>query len=519
MLAFAEREHQSEFRDAIKAEFDSLMSLGVFSAPMDLPPGHKALGTKLVLRIKDPEAPGAPPRFKARLVGKGFLQVADKDYHSTYAPVAAFNSLRVLLHVLAVGDYEIDAIDVKTAFLHAPLQEEIYINVPEHYPNPVEGGGKVLRLLKSLYGLKQAPRDWHQLLHGHLLAFGLAPTKSEPCIYTGIVHGAPCFVLLYVDDMLVCAPTRDGQAAIKRHIFHKFPCTDRGPLNIFLGITCTRDRQRRTIALSQASKVQDVVAAYGGQAIAKVPAHPHQPLRKDQSAVSKEDKQAMADIPYREALGRLLYLAITTRPDIATAVSMAGRFAQDPGQPHWQAVLEIVAYLKGAQGLSLVLGGVESGVQPHAFADADWGGDTDTRRSRTGSALFINRACVCWASRLQPTVALSSTEAEYLALTATAQDVLWLRNLLGELGHEQHGPTIIYQDNLSTITTASNPKQHRGTKHIDVRAHFIRDVIEGRKVRLEYKGTGDMIADIFTKALPHPAFARHRAGLGMCTSK
>ena len=142
--------------------------------------------------------------------------------------------------------------------------------------------------------------------------------------------------------------------------------------------------------------------------------------------------------------------------------------------------------------------------------------DQDTGRSRSGHVIFLGKGPVIWSSKLQDTVALSSAEAEYLALSAAAKDVLWARSLAGELGFVQHDATRVMQDNKSTIAMATLNKQHKGIKHINIRHHFIRDYIaHHQKITLLKIPTGEMVADLLTKALAYPAFARHRAGLGL----
>jgi hypothetical protein len=226
----------------------------------------------------------------------------------------------------------------------------------------------------------------------------------------------------------------------------------------------------------------------------------------------KESKE-MENVPYKSILGQLLFIAITARPDIATAVSACGKFAHKPGKSHWNALLKILSYLQGTKDLCLVLGGTEEKVELRAFSDADWAGDIDKRKSRSGFVVLMNQSPIIWSSKLQSSVALSSTEAEYIALSLTSRDVIWCRALLEELGFAQQSPTTIYEDNDSCIKIAQSAKQLPGVKHIDVRHHFIRDRVTSQEIQLKRKRTGDMVADIFTKQLPFPTFKKHRGHL------
>ena len=208
-------------------------------------------------------------------------------------------------------------------------------------------------------------------------------------------------------------------------------------------------------------------------------------------------------------------IAITARPDIATAVSVCGKFADNPGKEHWQALLQIVKYLQGTRTMRLKLGNAKQ-ISLSACADADWAGDIDGRNSRTGYTISIGNSVIAWSSKLQTSVAQSSIEAEYVALTECARTVIWCRTLLEEMGFPQHKPSVIAQDNRNTMTIATSYKQHPGIKHIDTKHHFIRDrVLNIKDIELAKRPTQEMEADLLTKPLPYPAFSKLRNKLGL----
>ncbi len=211
-------------------------------------------------------------------------------------------------------------------------------------------------------------------------------------------------------------------------------------------------------------------------------------------------------------LTRVLYLS-TCRPDIATAISICGQFAQNPGLPHWKALLRIAAYLATTKNFALQLGGISNEMVLTAYSDADWGGDLNHRRSRTGFVVLLNNSPVVWVSKLQISISLSSTESEYVALSMCAKDVIWARNLLEQIGFMQKNPTTIYEDNGSCIKIAESRKNHPGVKHITIRYHFIRYQIEAGLIKLQQKSTLEMLADTLTKELPMISFAKHRNAL------
>ena len=225
------------------------------------------------------------------------------------------------------------------------------------------------------------------------------------------------------------------------------------------------------------------------------------PLTESMSPTTEAERVDMARVPYRSAVGSLMYAMVATRPDIAAAVSAVSRFMENPGSEHWTAVKHIMRYLKNTADWVLTLG---SGckLQLVGYCDADWaGGDLDGRRSTTGYTFSLGSGSIVWSSKRQPTVALSTTEAEYMATTNAAREAIWLRRLLGELGYTQAEPTVIYSDNQGSIKLAHNPVHHSRTKHIDVQHHFVRELVESNVVALRYCPTDANVADVLTKPL------------------
>ena len=236
----------------------------------------------------------------------------------------------------------------------------------------------------------------------------------------------------------------------------------------------------------------------------KTPAEPNVYFTKDDCPTAAMEIDLMKKYPYRETVGRLLYISITTRPDIAPAVSAVGRYAQNPGLVHWNAVLHIVQYLKGTVDYALTLGGTSNTLTISAYADADWAGNIDDRKSRTGYLLLLGITPVIWCSKLQISVSLSSTEAEYISLSTATQEVLWLRTFLHELGYPQLSSSIIYEDNKSCIDIATNNRFNARTKHIALRHHFIKDHVKSKEIHLQRIRTTAMVTDMFTKPLAYP---------------
>ena len=507
--------HKELWENAIKEEYKSLKEKGVFSKPCQLPAGYKVLDTKIVLKLKEPEGPNSARRYKARLCARGFRQEEGVDFEFTFAPVATYHALRLFLSIMASLDYEIHTVDVKTAFLHSVLKEIIFVGIPDGFPNAHElrEKGLVLQLYKCLYGLKQSPMEWNSDLDLFLRSLGFIPCETEPCVY---VHKErKQYLLIYVDDIIVATKSLLEMKLLKKTIDERFPISDKGEISKFLNMDVFRDRILFTIYICQSTKIENVLedARLSEEDLklvrvpSKLPACPSNRLQLNEGeAVEK---------PYKGILGQALHIAITCRPDIITAVSMCGRYAKNPSYDHWRALLRILSYLNGTREKVLRLGGKFTDMKLTAYSDSDWAGDLDERRSRSGYLILMNCSPIIWASKLQVSVALSSTEAEYVALSLASRDVIWIRNLLLEFGFNQEDPTTIFEDNQSCIKIAISTKQLPGTKHIDIRHHFIRQKIASGEIKLESIGTQNMIADIFTKSLPNESFDRHIMAIGV----
>lgn len=226
-------------------------------------------------------------------------------------------------------------------------------------------------------------------------------------------------------------------------------------------------------------------------------------LTKSMCPTTPDAISEMKDTPYREAVGVLLYISLSTRPDISNAVTTVSRFNNNPGPQHWKAIKRILRYLQGTKSLGITFTRPDPLEAPIiiGFADADYAGDSDTRRSTTGYVFKLANGPVSWTSKLQQSVALSTSEAEYMSAGAATQEALWLRSLLSELGYHQRDPTVLLEDNQGCIAMSLNSGNHKRTKHIDVRHHFIRDQVHANNIILKYLPTDKMTADILTKPL------------------
>ena len=452
---------------------------------MPLPKARKSVGCKWVFKLKL-KADGSVDRHKARLVAKGYSQQQGLDFTETFAPVAKFASIRAALAIAALEDIEIHQMDVETAFLNGNLEEEIYMDQPEGFIKPGTEN-LVCKLKKSLYGLKQASRAWNSVIDKFLKEIGASKCAGDHCIYA-LEHGASrMIIILYVDDLILATNSQELLSSTKQALSNKFSMKDLGEVHYFLGIQVIRNQKDTAIWLTQRSYIEQILKQYNldqSKAVA-TPSQVGDKLSKLQEPQTQTEHEELSAIPYGNAVGSLIYAMLGTRPDIAAAVGVCSKFMANPGLQHWKAVKRILRYLQGTLDLGLKLGGRNANPSLKGYSDSDWGGSLDDRKSTTGF-VFDFSGPISWQSKRQPTVALSSTEAEYMALTQAAKEALWLQGLLSEFGIKKTRPTTILEDNQGCIALAKNPTSHARTKHIDIRHHFIRETLEAGQIKLDY---------------------------------
>jgi transposase InsO family protein len=502
------RDDHEQWQAAMESELDSIHRTGTWILT-NLPEGRQAIGCKWVFKIKR-KADGSVDRYKARLVAKGFSQKEGVDYKETFAPVAKFTSIRLLLALAAQQDYEIHQMDVKTAFLHGDLDVDIYMRQPEGFVDPSKQH-LVCLLKKSLYGLKQASRAWYHKIDTALSTLGFTALASDHCIYVERSEQLVTFIVLYVDDLLLIGNSLARLANMKRKLSNSFEMTDLGEAQFILGLQLTRDRAARTLSLSQADYVRRVVERYGMANSRPVPT----PLAMgallsatDCPAVISSTPTLLLGHTYASIVGALMYAMLGTRPDIAFAVGSLSRFNSNPGTAHWTHLKRVLRYLASTISYKLTFGGSTGNRSKESqdcivsgYSDADWATSIDDRRSISGWVFLAAGGAISWQSQRQKSVALSTVEAEYMAQSQAVKEAVWLRSLLNELGLGSNGPTTIFTDSQGAMALAKNPEYHQRSKHIDIRYHFIREQVAQGCIELIYVPTLEMAADQLTKPL------------------
>ena len=520
---------------AMQAELESIKQHGTYSLVQKPEASVNIVSCKWVFAVKAKD--GWVVRFKARLVARGFSQQYGVDFEETYSPVLKYKTLRILLSLICSLDLNLQLMDVQTAYLNAPLKETVYMSQPEGFEE--QGRGWVWLLRKALYGLKQSGREWNINLNAFVLSLGFTRLKFDSCVYLKRSRSGGLLILsVYVDDIPSGYSDADAAewAEIKQAFFEKYKIKFLGAADWFLNMRITRDRPRRLLWLDQQAYVEALLDEFGfdeSKAVATPGAQ--ETLSKAGAPSTDEEIAAMKMVPYRKAVGSLTYLANSSRPDIAHAVNYAAQFSQNPGESHWRAVKTILRYLSGTKNYALKFAGgankilgeagesnsASSPLALRAFADANWGGCLDTRRSTTGFILALGTDVLDWQSRKQSTVALSTCEAEYMAISAAAQAVAWTRGFLREIAEFGAGDAekmrseggrgsavpILYSDNKAAIAMAKNDVLHNRSKHIDIKHHFIREQVESGLITLQWIASADQLADALTKALPPRVFS------------
>ncbi|GBE85505.1 hypothetical protein SCP_0800220 [Sparassis crispa] len=436
-----------QWQQAIEKEMQNLRDHHTYDL-VEPPENTNIVGSKFIFRIKH-NANGEIESYKARLVAQGFTQVPGVDFNDTFAPVAKLASIRIILALAARHDWDVHQMDVKGAYLNAELEEDIFMKQP---PGQAKRGREhwVCHLRHMIYGLKQSGCQWFKKISTALNEMGLSRSLVDHCVFylDEDNDSITLIIALSVDDTTI-AGMNSAVLWFKTEISKHFEMTDLGEMHWILGI----------------------------------------------------EFEDMRNVPYHEAIGSLMYAALGMRPDIAFAVMALSQFMQNPGRAHWEAAKRVLRYLKGTRERWLTYGQTRDGVE--GFSDADWG-SSEHRHSISGYVFLIDGGAVSWSVKKQPVVALSSTEAEYIALTHAAKEAIWVRYLLADILDPDINKFALrlHTDNRSAIALAKDNAYHARMKHIDIRYHFLHEAVDSAIIILLYRRTEDMPADLFTKSLP-----------------
>ncbi|QRW15624.1 Gag-Pol polyprotein/retrotransposon [Rhizoctonia solani] len=446
-------------------------------------------------------------RYKVRLVTKGFSQRPGIDFEDTSSPVANSDSTRALLAKGTSKNYNIIQLNIKTAFLHGKIKEEIYMEQPKGFEdNPVK---YVWRLEKALYGLKQAARAFYSRLRKVLEQIGFTRCNSNHAVFHRQNKNNIAFIVAHVDDMLLIGKPCTFLEEIKSEMAKVFELVNLGEPKMFAGVSIRRDCNARTLKILQERYIEEVLKRFDMN-----DCKPSNTPMAESPNLPKLNSPTVDQALYQRGIGLLMYAMVQTRPDIAYATGLLAQHSANPGHEHWNAFRRTLRYLKGTKDLGIVYKKLK-GSELTGYIDADYAGDPNTSQSTTGWTFMIGGASIAWSSRKQPTISLSSTEAEYVAAASATRKLIWLRQFLSELDLLPEGPTTLLTNNQSSMALAKNPINHQCTKHIRIKHHFIREMIELKEVDLQYIPTNKQVADILTKPLGRTKLPGFVTDMGM----
>jgi hypothetical protein len=523
----------AQWREAERAEQQSLIDMKVYRFVSQVPRGAKVLDSKLVFKRKR-DNEGRVVRHKCRLVVRGFQQRPLIDYDSTYSATVSYKAIRITLAYAAAYDLELKTMDVETAYLHAPLDRELFMEIPPSFTN-VPASAVALVLDKSLYGLHQSGKLWNTMLMQLLINIGFVAGKfGDQCTFTLRTRTKQLIIFdVFVDDILYAYDKKDEEQMeeIKSKLKKKLKIKDLGDATSILGMRITRDRAARTLEIDQEQYIrqccdllnvsklkpmltpENIAASHRRSSAASAAPTSDDSDSSDDDSSSDDEPSSGTPLTlgnYRTAVGMLGYAASACRPDVAHAYSMAARQQQNPTPQDLQAVIHAFRYLSGTASLSLRYSSSSIPPQLVAYSDADWAGDASDARSTSGSILSLGGAAVSWSCTKQQNVALSSSEAEYIAASETAREIAWLRVFLAELGQAQADPTPLRIDSDTAFRMALEEGNQGRRKHINVKHHYIRELVTDELIHLEWVPTADQQADIMTKATSRKQFFKLR---------
>ncbi|KAH9649096.1 retrovirus-related pol polyprotein from transposon RE1 [Citrus sinensis] len=461
----------SKWKAAMQAEYNALMENQTWTL-VPASQATKIVGCKWAFRIKY-NADGSVFKYKARLVAKGFHQTPGIDYFETFSPVVKQSTVRIILSLAVMKGRNIRQIDINNAFLNGELNEYVYMFQPE--------------------GFVQSPS-------GHVYSSLFIKHESG-----GIV-----IVLVYVDNILITGDNNTIIETFIKYLGETFALKDLGEFSYFLGIEVTH-AAKGSLHLSQAKYVRDLLTRTNMKNCREsdTPMSTGQKLRR----AGNDDNLIVNVTKYRSIIGALQYLVLT-RPELAFSVNKLSQFLVAPTEKHWIACKKILRYLKATEDYGLLFK-ASDGISLTAYTDADWACDVDDRKSVGAYCVYLGQNLISWSSKKQQTVARSSTESEYRALSTACAEIVWIQALLGELKLKCSQIPIIWCDNNGAAALATNPVYHAKTKHIELDVHFIREKVTGKQVEIKYVPSEWNIADVLTKPMAYSFFNYYRDKLNI----
>ena len=509
--------------ESLRTEYSAMVKYETFAPLSDtaknmLERGEiKVHGTRIVLAIKRNDR-GEIVRYKSRLVVQGFTMEPGVDFDSTFSPVARLNSIRLIAALASKFNLEMIHTDVPNAYLNGKATKLVLVRLPDLW-NTVIGpdlgpDGSPVIMVGSVYGTPDAGKNWNACIHQFFMEEGYTQCTKEPCLYSKGKLPNGILVGMWVDDNYIVAGNINDRNHLMREMERKFHIKTLGRILFSLGIHFTWDKNGLT--MKQTAYIEKIVMKFKMEECKplSIPMQKGTKPNAKMSPVDDNGKSKMADIPYKSAIGSLLYLAMCTRPDIAYAVCALARYSQNPGWEHWTLVKNVIRYVRFTKDLGLFFKkgeGVASELTSSAYCDAAFN-DSETGKSTTGYiVLMSDHYPISWRSKLSSVTALSTMEAELVALHSVTREVIWTRMVLADVQEFKLPATIVYCDNSPAIQLTRGLRVTEKNKHIRPKFFFIMDCVKEKEVSVVKISTDDQIADILTKAIANPQFSKLRS--------
>jgi Reverse transcriptase (RNA-dependent DNA polymerase)/gag-polypeptide of LTR copia-type/Zinc knuckle len=503
------QEDQDAWKEAINKELKEMSKRGVWEVidEKDVPNDRRCIKNKWIFKVKRNGV------FRARLVACGYSQVPGVDFTESFAPVLNDVSFRLMLIAKLVWDMTSTVVDIETAFLHGDLDEEIYMDVPmglSTEPN------KKLLLRKTIYGLVQSARKFYKKLIDVLKVIGFEGSKSDPCLWTmwdSIVNHM-LIVGIYVDDCLIIGKESSVSNLLKELKKHEFNLKIEKDVVEYLSCCIIETKNEAKLTMIQPHLLTRLNQKFGEEIkdMRKymTPGTPRFKIQRSINDMEVLDSEHQRN--YRSGVGMLLYLTKYSRPDISNIVRELSKCMDSASWGSYQELLRVIKFVDDTKSFGLK-------VQPRfdddlewnlkIFCDSDWAGDPETRISVTGFVIYLLDVPVCWRSKSQKGVTLSSTEAEYVAISEAVKEVKFVYYLLCDLHIKVKLPIVVKTDNIGAIFMSENASTGVRTRHVDTRYHFVREFIEDGFIKVEFVRSVENDADIFTKNVSHDLYVKH----------
>ncbi|KAJ3552017.1 hypothetical protein NP233_g12969 [Leucocoprinus birnbaumii] len=473
-------------------EINVMKARGVYEL-VERPVGKNIIDPKWVYALKF-DGNGALSDRKSRIVAKGYTQIQGVDFEETYAATARLESFRLILAIVASLGLVLWQLDFVAAYLNSDIEFDVYMEQPQGFS---EGGGDMVwKLRKTLYGTMQGGHDWFKTLSKAYKELGYRQSLAEPTIWTRRDGEKFTITCTYTDDTMGGSSDSAEAERAKRELGEKFEAKVMKEVDHMLGIKV--EVVEEGIRISQKAYAKRMLEKFGMESckLRSTPLPVGIALSTKDGPDTDEEKEENEKGPISRG---------ARVPDVVTA---------NPGRAHWEAMKHVMAYVRGTldYGITYHRG---ASLQPVGFVDSDFVNDRDTRRSTDGHVFFAGGGPVSWSTKRQETVATSTTEAEYMAVSQAVQQAMWLSSFFDQAAIPQQRPVTLFIDNNGAIDMTKTYRGHKQTKHIDVRHHFIKEKVEMGEFSPVYIPSEDNVADLLTKPLPHEATQSFTSDLGL----